>query len=86
MKNISFIGLGVMGFPMAGHLFNKNNNINIRVYNRSLEKTQKWKEKFGGEVCMSPAECRFISHRVPLSGHYTVIDRYDRYNRCICVY
>ena len=56
MKNISFIGLGVMGFPMAGHLFNKNNNINIRVYNRSLEKTQKWKEKFGGEVCMSPAE------------------------------
>ena len=31
MKNIAFIGLGVMGFPMAGHLSSKNNNLNIQL-------------------------------------------------------
>ena len=42
MKNISFIGLGVMGFPMAGYLYNKNRDLNIKVYNRTLNKAEKW--------------------------------------------
>ena len=39
---VSFIGLGVMGFPMAGHLSSKNSNLEIKVYNRSIEKSEKW--------------------------------------------
>ena len=51
MKNIAFIGLGVMGFPMAGYLSNKNSNLNIKVYNRSLNKAEKWTSKYNGEYC-----------------------------------
>ncbi len=56
MKNIAFIGLGVMGFPMAGHLVSKNNDLNIRVYNRSIGKSEKWLSKFKGSLAKSPAE------------------------------
>ena len=35
---VSFIGLGVMGFPMAGHLANKNKDLKLKVYNRSIKK------------------------------------------------
>ena len=54
--NIAFIGLGVMGFPMAGYLSNKNNNIDINVYNRSLNKTESWIAKYKGNLTKSPAE------------------------------
>ena len=53
---VSFIGLGVMGFPMAGHLVSKNNNLKIKVYNRSKEKSEKWIDKFDGKLTKSPAE------------------------------
>ena len=39
MKTFAFIGLGVMGFPMAGHL---SSAFNVRVYNRSSERAVKW--------------------------------------------
>ena len=54
--NIAFIGLGVMGFPMAGHLYSKNNNLNINVYNRSTNKTETWISKYKGNLTKSPAE------------------------------
>ena len=54
--NIGFIGLGVMGFPMAGHLYSKNNNLNLNVYNRSLNKAEKWTSKYNGNIAKSPAE------------------------------
>ena len=54
--NIAFIGLGVMGFPMAGHLYSKNNNLNLNVYNRSLNKTESWVTKFKGNLTKSPSE------------------------------
>ncbi len=54
--NIAFIGLGVMGFPMAGHLFSKNKDIKLKVYNRSKDKTTKWISKYGGVLCNNPAE------------------------------
>ena len=40
MKKITFIGLGVMGFPMAGHLAKEG--YNVTVYNRSEEKSKEW--------------------------------------------
>ena len=56
IKNVAFIGLGVMGFPMAGHLINKNNNLKIKVYNRSIKKSENWISKFDGTLCNTPAE------------------------------
>jgi len=44
MKRISFIGLGNMGYPMAGHLV--KNNYNVTVYNRSSSKAIKWSEEY----------------------------------------
>ncbi len=46
MKKITFIGLGVMGFPMAGHLSQKG--YNVTVYNRSEEKSKLWIKKHAG--------------------------------------
>ena len=43
---ISFIGLGVMGYPMAGHL--KNAGFEVAVYNRTTEKAKQWVEQYGG--------------------------------------
>ena len=53
---VSFIGLGVMGFPMAGHLISKNNNLKIKVYNRSIEKSRNWASRYNGIITNSPAE------------------------------
>ena len=43
IKNVSFIGLGVMGYPMAGHL--QQNGYNVTVFNRTESKAQKWVEE-----------------------------------------
>ena len=48
IKNVSFIGLGVMGYPMAGHL--QNNGYNVTVYNRTTVKAEKWVEKYKGSM------------------------------------
>ena len=53
---VSFIGLGVMGFPMSGHLISKNSSLDINVYNRSIEKSEKWLSKFNGSLSSTPAE------------------------------
>ena len=45
-KKITFIGLGVMGYPMAGHL--KKNNFEVTVYNRTSSKSDKWVKEYGG--------------------------------------
>ena len=58
-KALGFIGLGVMGFPMAGHLANQNNNIS--VFNRTLEKSKTWNTKYKGVICNSPAELAKLS-------------------------
>ena len=54
MNNLAFIGLGVMGFPMAGHLAKAGHL--LKVYNRSLYKSKKWVSKYGGEIAATPAE------------------------------
>ena len=49
----AFIGLGVMGYPMAGHL--KNAGIDVCVYNRTAEKAQRLVEQYKGSMAQSPA-------------------------------
>ncbi len=49
----AFIGLGVMGYPMAGHL--KNAGIDVCVYNRTTEKAQRWVEEYKGTMAQTPA-------------------------------
>jgi 3-hydroxyisobutyrate dehydrogenase-like beta-hydroxyacid dehydrogenase len=54
MKKITFIGLGVMGFQMAGHLSKQGYGVN--VYNRSKEKSKLWTEKYDGKYFTSVKE------------------------------
>ena len=50
---ISFIGLGVMGYPMAGHLAKAGHD--VTVYNRSPARARQWADEFGGVASPSPA-------------------------------
>jgi 3-hydroxyisobutyrate dehydrogenase-like beta-hydroxyacid dehydrogenase len=50
---VAFIGLGVMGFPMAGHL--KAKGYEVTVYNRTAAKAQAWAAKHGGKTAATPA-------------------------------
>ena len=51
---VAFVGLGVMGFPMAGHLVKAGHE--VAVFNRSPEKAQRWAETHGGRAAASVAE------------------------------
>src|ERR1700704_3042623 len=53
MAKVAFIGLGVMGFPMAGHLAAKGGH-EVTVYNRTPAKAKAWAEKFGGRAAPTP--------------------------------
>ncbi|WP_371425464.1 NAD(P)-dependent oxidoreductase [Tardiphaga sp.] len=53
MAKVAFIGLGVMGFPMAGHLATKGGH-EVTVYNRNASKAKAWVEKFGGKSAPTP--------------------------------
>jgi len=55
MTKVAFLGLGVMGFPMAGHLKTKG-GCDVTVYNRSSAKAKAWVEKFGGASAPTPRE------------------------------
>ncbi|MCB1616176.1 MAG: NAD(P)-dependent oxidoreductase, partial [Pseudomonadales bacterium] len=48
-----FIGLGVMGFPMAGHLASAG--YEMTVFNRSSAKSERWQQQYGGEIAENPA-------------------------------
>ena len=54
MSKLAFIGLGVMGFPMAGHLAKAGHN--VTVYNRSSDKTKKWCSEYVGHIAANPAD------------------------------
>lgn len=51
---VAFIGLGVMGYPMAGHLLKAGHE--VTVYNRTTAVSEKWQAEFGGNVALTPAE------------------------------
>ena len=55
MANVAFLGLGVMGFPMAGHLVTKGGHA-VTVYNRSPEKAEAWVSRYDGRSAPTPRE------------------------------
>lgn len=54
----AFIGLGNMGYPMAGHLAKAGpkGGYNVTVYNRTAEKAERWVKEYGGRAAATPAE------------------------------
>src|SRR5207237_8215586 len=55
MAKVAFLGLGVMGYPMAGHLKNKGGH-EVTVYNRTFAKAEQWAKEFGGRAAKTPEE------------------------------
>lgn len=62
MAKVAFLGLGVMGYPMAGHLKAKGHE--VTVYNRTTAKAEQWADEHGGAYAMTPREaaegCDFV--------------------------
>ncbi|WP_255253596.1 NAD(P)-dependent oxidoreductase [Pelagimonas varians] len=54
MAKLAFLGLGVMGYPMAGHLAKAGHE--VTVYNRTASKAEAWALEFGGEAAATPRE------------------------------
>ena len=52
-RRVAFLGLGVMGHPMAGHLARAGHRVS--VYNRSPAKAEHWQAQYGGERAATPA-------------------------------
>ncbi|HEX9174299.1 MAG TPA: NAD(P)-dependent oxidoreductase [Telluria sp.] len=52
--NVAFIGLGVMGYPLAGHLARAGHD--VTVYNRTADKAERWQAEHGGATVATPAE------------------------------
>jgi 3-hydroxyisobutyrate dehydrogenase-like beta-hydroxyacid dehydrogenase len=63
MAKVAFLGLGVMGYPMAGHLLKKGGH-EVTVYNRTAAKAQQWAKEYGGKHAPTPREaardCDFV--------------------------
>ena len=63
MAKVSFLGLGVMGYPMAGHLLKKGGH-EVTVYNRSAAKAAQWVKEYGGKSAATPRDaakdCDFV--------------------------
>ena len=63
MAKAAFLGLGVMGYPMAGHLAKKGGH-DVTVYNRTAAKAQQWAKEYGGKHAATPREaakdCDFV--------------------------
>ena len=63
MASVAFLGLGVMGYPMAAHLKHKGGH-DVTVYNRSAAKAQAWVKEYGGKSAATPREaaqgCDFV--------------------------
>jgi len=55
MAKVAFLGLGVMGYPMAGHLLKKGGH-EVTVYNRTAAKAQQWVKEYGGRHAPTPRE------------------------------
>ena len=62
MAKVAFLGLGVMGYPMAGYLLKAGHD--VTVYNRTAAKAEKWVAEYGGAMAHTPAEaaegCEFV--------------------------
>ena len=72
---VAFIGLGVMGYPMAGHV--KNAGIDVCVYNRTTAKAEQWVAEYGGDMAPTPAEAAAEIVQVADCTESCIISRYD---------
>jgi 3-hydroxyisobutyrate dehydrogenase-like beta-hydroxyacid dehydrogenase len=54
VQNVAFLGLGVMGYPMAGWL--SKGGYRITVYNRTVEKAERWAKQYQGRCAATPAQ------------------------------
>ena len=54
MARVAFIGLGAMGYPMAGHLVSQGHE--VTVFNRTLATAERWQQEFAGHVALTPAQ------------------------------
>ncbi len=54
MTRLAFIGLGTMGYPMAGHLLKAG--FDVTVWNRTTQKSRQWQQEYGGAIADSPAD------------------------------
>ena len=52
--NVAFIGLGVMGYPMAGYISKAGHN--VTVFNRTKSKAEKWIKEYKGKIAETPEE------------------------------
>src|SRR5450631_800874 len=63
MSKVAFLGLGIMGFPMAGHLASRGGH-EVVVFNRTVAKAESWVAKHGGAHAATPREaadaCDFV--------------------------
>jgi 3-hydroxyisobutyrate dehydrogenase len=59
---VAFLGLGVMGHPMAGHLARAGTS--VTVYNRTAAKAQAWVDQYGGRAAAAPREAAAGAHFV----------------------
>ena len=63
MAKVAFLGLGVMGYPMAGHLLKKGGH-DVTVYNRTAAKAAQWAKEYGGKSAATPKDaaqgCDFV--------------------------
>jgi 3-hydroxyisobutyrate dehydrogenase len=55
MASVAFIGLGVMGYPMAGHLLRKGGH-DVTVFNRTTKRAEQWVAEYGGRLAETPRE------------------------------
>ena len=60
---VSFIGLGVMGYPMAGYISKAGHN--VTVYNRTKAKAEKWAKEYKGNVANTPMDCLLYTSPSP---------------------
>ena len=77
MARVAFLGLGVMGYPMAGHLIEAGHT--VRVWNRTASKAKQWVTEYSGESAQTPADTVFGAEYVflCLGDDPDVIDVYD---------
>ena len=64
MARVAFLGLGVMGYPMAGHLTKAGHS--VTVWNRSGEKAERWAANYSGTAAATPADAVFGAEYVLL--------------------
>ena len=53
-KQVAFLGLGVMGYPMAGHLAQAG--LDVTIYNRTTSKSDQWSSDYSGEIAATPKQ------------------------------